>query len=481
MNWRILYANWIPELEDLKDALEELLILSLAKRKTSEDAIWIHPVVHEWARARLEPKFLYQRSFEATIVCTHHFKYSKEITGTDWSREQKIWPHVKTLSSNVLISLNWDKLASQLDRQKAQSFIVASGKLGDMLYYAGRYKLATTILQSIIEALTPIASGEDFDKSIFHATMSLGINFYFSYDFTTAQTWLEKAVSHGEKGLGRKDAHVLEAINDLAMVYGARGHRDMPGSLEEKEEFQKKADALYEEAYEGRMELHGRDHPETLESISNIATAAFWATGKHTKALEWQTRAVEGFQRVLGPEHPDTARAIVQLANIYEHVHSLAHRADFYQLQFEWAEKARVAMEKSLGPFHHETIEYFMGYAEWLMKAGNFNEALEMVESLPRSASALWGAESDAKKEIESAVAKIRFVLDEEEILGLREDDQAPIVRIYGGDKNDLTKGMRFHAAGLQDRSSLRILGAFREWIPVAYGRYCEEREKSNT
>jgi tetratricopeptide (TPR) repeat protein len=65
---------------------------------------------------------------------------------------------------------------------------------------------------------------------------------------------------------------------------------------------------LAERVRAGKEKLHGKDHPDTLQSAQGRALALDVA-GRHEEALLVEASVVEGFSRVLGPEHPSVAMA----------------------------------------------------------------------------------------------------------------------------------------------------------------------------
>ena len=68
----------------------------------------------------------------------------------------------------------------------------------------------------------------------------------------------------------------------------------------------KEADPFYRRALEGCERTLGRDHPDTLtSSVSNLGALLF-QQGKLKEAEPFFRRALEGSKRTLGSEHPHT-------------------------------------------------------------------------------------------------------------------------------------------------------------------------------
>jgi tetratricopeptide (TPR) repeat protein len=68
-----------------------------------------------------------------------------------------------------------------------------------------------------------------------------------------------------------------------------------------------KALEWYRRALDGREKTLGKDHPDTLETVHNMASV-FDGKGEYGKALEWYRRALDGREKTLGKDHPDTLR-----------------------------------------------------------------------------------------------------------------------------------------------------------------------------
>src|SRR5205814_1714001 len=82
------------------------------------------------------------------------------------------------------------------------------------------------------------------------------------------------------------------SINNLAMALQAQGKYEA-------------AEEMNRRALEGWEKVLGRDHPVTLRGVNNRAMA-LQAQGKYEAAEEMNRRALEGWEKALGRDHPDT-------------------------------------------------------------------------------------------------------------------------------------------------------------------------------
>ncbi len=72
---------------------------------------------------------------------------------------------------------------------------------------------------------------------------------------------------------------------------------------------------FYRRALEGRQRTIGRDHPDTLASVSNLG-ALLQEQGKLSLAEPYFRRALEGKERTMGPDHPDTLLSVGNIGSL---------------------------------------------------------------------------------------------------------------------------------------------------------------------
>ena len=105
-----------------------------------------------------------------------------------------------------------------------------------------------------------------------------------------------------ERVVGREHPDTLTSVNNLALVLLTRGDYAA-------------AEPLYRRALEARERVVGREHPDTLQSVNNLA-GLLDSKGDYAAAESLYRRAVEAFERVLGSEHPNTLASINNLAGL---------------------------------------------------------------------------------------------------------------------------------------------------------------------
>ena len=121
--------------------------------------------------------------------------------------------------------------------------------------------------------------------------------------YPEAAKQLEAAVDLRRRALGREHPDTLHSITSLANVYWYEGKYAQ-------------AEALNSQTLEIRRRVVGPEHPETLASMNNLA-AVYDLQGKYAQAEALDSQTLQIRRRVLGPEHPDTLASMNNLAGVY--------------------------------------------------------------------------------------------------------------------------------------------------------------------
>ena len=96
-----------------------------------------------------------------------------------------------------------------------------------------------------------------------------------------------------------------------------------------------------------REKALGPDHPDTASSLSNLAVL-YYEQGKYTEAEPLCKRALAMREKALGPDHPDTATSLSNLGLIYRAQGKYVEAEPLYK-------RALSIREKALGPDHPDT------------------------------------------------------------------------------------------------------------------------------
>jgi len=126
----------------------------------------------------------------------------------------------------------------------------------------------------------------------------------------------------------------------------------------------------HEKALALRESLLGPDHPDTLSSCFNLATA-YYSAGRNDKALPLLEQTLKRREAKLGPDHPDTLISRDQLALAYKSAGRLDEAISLHK-------QALQQMEAKLGTDHPDTLIARSNLATAYDAAGQFDEAIRL-------------------------------------------------------------------------------------------------------
>ena len=104
------------------------------------------------------------------------------------------------------------------------------------------------------------------------------------------------------------------------------------------------AEPLYQRALAIKEKALGPDHPDVATSLNNLALL-YKAQGKYVEAEPLYQRALAIREKALGPEHPDVAKSLNNLAELYQDQGKYSEAEPLYQ-------RSLAIKEKALGPEH---------------------------------------------------------------------------------------------------------------------------------
>jgi serine/threonine protein kinase/tetratricopeptide (TPR) repeat protein len=190
---------------------------------------------------------------------------------------------------------------------------------------------------------------------------------------------LAAARPENSAGGGGKDVTLRDALDQAALKIGEAfaGEPELEASvrhtLGRTYWYLGKLDAAnphLEKAYAIRLKELGPDHPDTLESLHDLAMER-WKQEKLKEAITMGRQALEGRRRVLGPEHKDTLFAQLNLGLFLSEDDQLDEAEALLRA-------AIAACKRTLGPDHHHTLYGQNDLAVLLNNRGKFEEALAL-------------------------------------------------------------------------------------------------------
>jgi tetratricopeptide (TPR) repeat protein len=141
----------------------------------------------------------------------------------------------------------------------------------------------------------------------------------------------QEALRTAEVTFGVEHINVATSLNNLAVLYGAKGDYAQ-------------AEPLYKRSLAIPEKVLGPEHPNVATSLNNLA-GLYDAQGKYAEAEPLHRRALAIIEKALGPEHPAVATALSNLARLYHDQGKYAEAEPLYR-------RALAIWEKTLGPNH---------------------------------------------------------------------------------------------------------------------------------
>jgi CHAT domain-containing protein len=132
-----------------------------------------------------------------------------------------------------------------------------------------------------------------------------------------------------------------------------------------------KAEPLYQRAVKIDEKALGPDHPDTAKALNNLA-GLYSYMNDYGKAEPLFQRAVKIDEKALGSDHPDTAKALNNLALLYDSM------GDYVKAE-PLAQRAVKIDEKALGPDHPETATALFNLALLKIDLGQAKDAIPLA------------------------------------------------------------------------------------------------------
>jgi tetratricopeptide (TPR) repeat protein len=172
--------------------------------------------------------------------------------------------------------------------------------------------------------------------------------------FDEAIALAERALSIQERTLGPEHPGVVNAINNLALLYRAAGDYVA-------------AETLFERVLEITTDTLGPRDPAIAITINNLGML-YWEQGDHARAARYLDKALSIWERSLGPDRPEVAVSLSNLASLYRKTGNFERAEPLY-------EKALSIWEKSPDPIHDQLVDVLHSLAAIRQGNGDYERA----------------------------------------------------------------------------------------------------------
>jgi tetratricopeptide (TPR) repeat protein/transcriptional regulator with XRE-family HTH domain len=256
------------------------------------------------------------------------------------------------------------------------------------------------VIPHLVDAAGAAVGDHDDERLVGDLCDAAGRSLQWAGDLSAARPWFERALAIREQVLGPGHPQTAESLNNLALLLWDQGELAV-------------AKPLFERALAIRERVLGPNHPDTAQGLNNLALL-LRAQGELAVARRLFERGLSIREQVLGPGHPLTANILNNLAHLLWAQGEVASA----RLLFE---RALAIWERLLGPDHPSTALCLNNLAGLLRDQGElasaralFERALAIRERVlgpehPRTADSLNGLALLLWAQDEPAVASALF------------------------------------------------------------------------
>jgi tetratricopeptide (TPR) repeat protein/transcriptional regulator with XRE-family HTH domain len=145
------------------------------------------------------------------------------------------------------------------------------------------------------------------------------------------------------------------------------------------------AEAIYGQAIQQEERLLGPEHPLNAEALLGLARL-FQEQGNYPQAEPLYEQAVSISEQAFGPDHPETATSLVGLGILYR-------KQGKYQQAIACFERAVQIVEQALGTDHPQVVTPLNGLGIILMHQGKYQQSAQYLERAVRIVAQAFGPE----------------------------------------------------------------------------------------
>ncbi|KFY28037.1 hypothetical protein V491_00670 [Pseudogymnoascus sp. VKM F-3775] len=251
-----------------------------------------------------------------------------------------------------LSTRKWVELNGQLEKWRSEAI-----KVIERLFPSGNYGTwpdCQTLLPHVGAIMPSKAINQQDLLGIAAINTRLGWYYVQKGEYIQAESSLQEAIVLSERDLGANHPDTLPSVSNLASLLQRQGRYQ-------------EAELLNRRALEGYERELGVDHLDTLTSVDNLALL-LQSQGRYQEAELMNRRALEGRERELGVDHPDTLTSVSNLA-------LLLQSQGRYQEAELMNRRALEGRERELGVDHPDTLTSVGNLALLLQRQGRYQEA----------------------------------------------------------------------------------------------------------
>ena len=218
------------------------------------------------------------------------------------------------------------------------------------------------------------------------------------------------------------------------------------------------AAVIRQEVLEKRQRILGNEHPDTIKAMNDLATI-LRNQGKLNDAVAMQRKVLEKRQRILGNEHLDTIKAMNNLANMLYDQGKLNDAAAMQR-------KVLKMLQQILGDEHLDTIKAMNNLANTLSNQGKLDDAVVIQRDVLEKRQRILG---DEHLDTITAMSNLAITLCDQDKLDDAEVKQREVLknrqRILGNEHPDTISAISNLANTLSNQGKLNDAAAMRREV----------------
>jgi serine/threonine protein kinase/tetratricopeptide (TPR) repeat protein len=226
-------------------------------------------------------------------------------------------------------------------------------------------------VRQAIEAAEPQIAAAFKDRPAVEASVrdTMGLSYWYAGEHDLAIRQYQQALALRQAALGPDHPDTLKTLNNLATAYADSGKPEQ-------------ALPLLQDVLKRQQATLGPDHADVLITMNNIAEA-YMSLGRADEAIALHEETLRLKQARLGPDDLSTLISMNNLARAYRQVGRLDQAIPLL-------EEAHRRLKARYGPDHQYTLGCIVNLAGAYEEAHKFNQAVALLEeTLPRMKAAL--------------------------------------------------------------------------------------------
>ena len=394
-----LYEQWLLDIgrdeERFYDVIGSLHKYHFIRKLRDAECYSIHPMVHKWARIRLQGDEARMNLTYAYSLVANAVPASEEAGSS--ALQSRLLPHAE--------------FCARLRQKEVQGVNSIRALWGIAWLYRDQGRLLDA-KTAALDALRLLRErlGPEHPETL-KAMNLLGIIYRKMGNLHESSDMLEHGLAGCTSVLGPSNENTLRAKNDLGMVYEELGMMN-------------EAEKLYREALAGEEAEFGPGDMSVMRTLGNLGNL-YSDIGRYPEAESCYKRALAGKKALVGDDHRSTVFTIDNLGHLY----TITGRLDEAQPLLKRALQYRI---KTMRFFHPSTLRSFDHMARLCQEKGDLRTAENMFLQALEGRERVLGKEHPNTR---SSVCSYGLLY---EANGRLEDAESSFQRVYDSRKDDL-------------------------------------------